>query len=273
MNQIVDYPRLAIEGVPLIRVWDHSPGGGTWVLPGLSTVEAFPTMWGALHLAHNDWVAEANSYSLVGADQGAAESVRLSLALDALEILKPRFILSLYSYISIFYVLENGFCVLFDELKHLHGQLGLRSKIHPKPKRPAYLYVMDRIRDHTVVHWGGPRKKHALNSRAGRYWGFSWDSEASSLVDLRFGGISLVGAAERQLLSLSETHGICTKYLAAYDSRCAELQERIVSNLPKKNQSKGIFSCDKAAIKFVGSGACASSSASIGEYFLQNAFA
>jgi hypothetical protein len=39
--------------------------------------------------------------------------------MEALERLKPRFVQCLFSYINFFFTLENGFAVLFDELREI----------------------------------------------------------------------------------------------------------------------------------------------------------
>jgi hypothetical protein len=232
MTEIMNESGLAVAKIWPIRVWDHAPGGGAWVFPGLSNTEAIPTLWGVLHQIHDDWLREAGRFSYAGHRTADPELERTRFLFAALDELKPRYIQCLFSYINFFFVLENGFSVFYDELRALQHQLGLGLKTDKKPKDPAYFAKLRRVRNTTVVHWGGPEKKHDINSRAGRYWGFSFDGASDNLADLRFGSTSLVGADDRQLESIPETHRICTDHLKQYDALCAELFERVVSRLP-----------------------------------------
>lgn len=223
---------LAIARVWPIRVWDHGPGGGTWVLPSLSNIEAIPTLWRVLHQIHDDWVREADKYNYSEVQRTQPNLDKSVFLMEALEEVKPRYIQYLFSYVNFFFTLENGFSVFYDELKALQAQLGLGLKISKKPKQPQNYSKLRRVRNYTVVHWGGPGKKHDINSHAGRMWGFSFKAEAVTLLDLRFGAISLVGADDRYLETIPEIHRACIGYLKQYDELCAELFERIVSHLP-----------------------------------------
>lgn len=165
----------AISKIEPIRVWDHAEGRGTWVLPALSHTEAIPTLWKILDLIRSDWTEAAAALSIP--DNCTDISSKACFHLDALEYLKPRFIQCLFSYINFFFTLENGFQVLLSELGDLNHELGLKLKIPKSPKRPPYIEKIWLVRNHTVVHWGGPGKKHELDSRAGRLWGFSWPGD------------------------------------------------------------------------------------------------
>jgi hypothetical protein len=232
MTEIMNDSDLAIAKVWPIRVWDHAPDGGTWIFPDLSNMEAIPTLWHVLHQIHEDWVREAGKYSYAEYRKADPDLDWPRFFVAACDELRPRYIQCLFSYINFFFLLKNGISIFYDELKAFQYDLGLRLKIDKVPKEPAYLAKLRRVRNNTVVHWGGPDKKNAINSRAGRYWGFSLDGASDNLINLRFGSTSLVGADDRHLESIPETHRICTEYLTWYDALCAELFERIASHLP-----------------------------------------
>ena len=145
---------------------------------------------------------------------------------------KPKYILCLFSYINFFFLLENGYKYIFHELKKLSFQLKLNLKIPKSPKRNKYIMKMRLVRNHTVIHWGGLDNKDKLNSSAGKNWGLSHSTLDDSLIDLKFGCASVVGADDRTLEPLRETHQICSKYLKEHDDKCAELFHSIVKNLP-----------------------------------------
>lgn len=212
-----------------IRVWDHS-NNRAWSLPALSNIEVIPTFWVILHQINNDWKDQALKFSYpTGSDHNISKDEFL---FDALDELKPRYIQCLFSYINFFFTLENGYSIFHGELKSFKDELSLRLKVPKKPKRNPYIEKLQLIRNHTVVHWGGPDKKYDIDSRAGRYWGFSFSSNADSLIDLEFGSETLVGAKDRVLKPLPETHRICTDHLKQYDLICASLLNEIVNNLP-----------------------------------------
>jgi hypothetical protein len=199
-------------------------------VPGLSHADIVPTLWVILHQIEADWRELAMSYVYEGPDDD--RDARSSFCFDTYEALRPRYVQCLFSYISFFYLLENGFTVLYDELKDLAFTLNLRFKMPRKPKRPEYIKKLRRVRNHTVVHWGGPDKKSHLNSRAGRMWGFSWDAQANDLVHLCFGNMSVVGAEDRTLLSIPETHAISAAYLREWDEAAHFVLATILEHLP-----------------------------------------
>jgi hypothetical protein len=223
-------PELNISKVKSIRVWDHSPNGGTWALPGLSHRGIIPTLWTILFQLENDWLEEAGKYVYMGNLED--DLSRTTFLLEALEALRPRYIQCLFSYINFFFLLENGFGVLYAELRQLARQLNLPLKLGKKPKREEYIEKLRRVRNHTVVHWGGPDKKHDLNSRAGRMWGFAWSNTATDLKEIEFGFLSVVGSEDRILKSIAETHRVCVAYLQQYDPLCFDLLTRIIAHLP-----------------------------------------
>ncbi len=221
---------LAISKIAPVRVWDHRDGGGTWLLPSLSHTEIIPTLWQILYLIQSDWGQAAACFAVP--HEAVDDSEMAFSQMNALESLKPRYIHCLFSYINFFFTLENGFQVLLTELGQLNNELQLRLDVPKRPKQPAYVEKLRRVRNNTVVHWGGPAKKNELDSRAGRFWGFSWPGGSSDLTDLAFGNESLQGANDRVLHPIPKTHSICVEYLKQYDEKCADLLGRIVTRLP-----------------------------------------
>ena len=228
----MNVPDLSIAKVSTVAVWDHSPGGGVSVFPGLSISEAFPTLWNVLHQIHEDRIRESNEYNYADYKGDNPEVDRAVFLLIVMEDLKPRYIHCLFSYINFFFTLEIGFSNLYGELKRFQAHLGLGLKIPKKPRAPENYHKLRRIRNHTVVHWGGPDKNADINSAAGRMWGFSVDSNADTLLALRVGASSIAGADDRYLEPISEIHRNCADYLKAYDDLCAGILEEVASRLP-----------------------------------------
>jgi hypothetical protein len=219
-----------------ICVWDHQPGGSTWVLPKLSHIEVIPTLWIILHQIVDDWDQYSSEFSFENVDSpGISKAEYQSYAFEEL---KPRFINCLFSYINFFFLVENGFSIMFDEIKGIAKELDLTIKTPKKPKRGEYLRRLRMVRNHTVVHWGGPKNKDAIDSRAGRQWGFSFPGDADTLKDISFGAMSLIGATDRELRTLSETHTEATSYLRKYDVACAEMLQEIIRALPLRKGSR-----------------------------------
>ena len=214
-----------------IRVWDHK-NDRTWTLPSLDHIEVIPTLWRVLDQIDTDWKDHAARYSYSALKDPDLD--KAVFVVHAVDELKPKYILSLFSYINFFFTLENGLSIFYDELKNLKDELSLKLKIAKTPKRVPYIEKLRLVRNHTVVHWGGPDKKHDLDSKAGRLWGFSLSTNVDDLTYLEFGYSSLVGAKDRTLKSLPETHIICIGYLKQYDALCAELLNRIANHLPMK---------------------------------------
>jgi hypothetical protein len=231
MTEIMNGSGLELHKISPIRVWDHKDNG-TWTLPSLDHVEVIPTLWLILNEIDRDWKNYAAHYSY-----SALKNPDIDKAVcfvHAVDELKPKYILCLFSYINFFFTLENGLSIFYDELKDLKDELSLRLKIANKPKRVPYIEKLRLVRNNTVVHWGGPDKKHDLDSKAGRLWGFSLSTSVDDLTYLEFGSSSIVGAKDRTLKSLPETHDICIGYLKQYDALCADLLNRIVNHLPMK---------------------------------------
>ena len=223
-------PQLRIAQVQAIRVYDHGPKGGIWVLPGLSHRHIIPTLWTILHQLEADWEDIAQGHVYAG--DPADDLARFAFLHATLEMLESRYIQCLFSYINFFCLLENGFGVLYDKLKVVSHELKRRLKLPKKPKPTEYVQRVRRVRNHTVVHWGGPGLKHQLDSRAGRMWGFAWSTSATDLGGLEFGYMGVVGANPRVLKALGETHHLCVQYLQQLDAVCAELLGSIVAQMP-----------------------------------------
>lgn len=229
MTETMHSSGLEVAKIWPIRVWGKN---GVWSLPSLSHIEVIPTLWTILHQIDSDWKNYAASYSYSGLKRlYVSKNVFFTYAFEEL---KPRYIQCLFSYINFFFTLENGLSIYYDELKLLKDELALKLKIAKKPKRNAYVEKLRLVRNTTVVHWGGPDKKHDVESRAGRSWGFSWASDADDLTYLEFTPSLVDGAKDRLLKSLPDTHNICISYLKQYDVLCANLLSQIVSHLPIK---------------------------------------
>ena len=125
-----------------------------------------------------------------------------------------------------------SFKIVLSEFGKLDRELGLKLDVPKHPKRPPYIDKLRRVRNSTVVHWGGSEKKHQLDSQAGRRWGFSWPGDATDLRNLAFGSQSVIGAQDRGLQPIPATHEVCMKYLKQYDDKCVDLFRGIASHLP-----------------------------------------
>ncbi|MBI5294621.1 MAG: hypothetical protein HY869_04030 [Chloroflexi bacterium] len=227
---------LELPNIWPIRVWDNQEGGGgTWVLPSLNHMEVIPTLWIILQQIIDDWKKYSAEFSFTSVNDPNISKIEFQF--NTFDELEPRFINCLFSYINFIFLLENGFDVMFDELKGLAKELDLPIKIPKKPKRNAYIQRLRLVRNHTVVHWGGPKNKDYIDSRAGRNWGFSIPTDADTLEDISFGYVSLVGANDRELRTLAQTHMEVTAYLRKYDVACAGMLKEIVQFLPIKKGS------------------------------------
>lgn len=227
---------LEIPQIEVIRVWDDSIPA-TWVLPSMSVNDAFPILWEVLHLIVSDWNAAVNTSN----DSEIAPSNTPSSVVreyEKFERLKPRFIQALFSYINFFFTLQNGYCVFLSDMKDICRDLDITLRLPKHPKPNAYIHKLRRVRNHTVVHWGGPDQKRDIDSKAGRSWGFSWPANPDGLIDLQFGGDSLIGASDRQLLSMNETHRICTEHLREYDRLCVDVWSKLVQLLPSEKGTR-----------------------------------
>lgn len=232
----VSPPKAAVRlpNVRPIRVFDEKLPG-YWMLPGMSYSYSIPTIWSALELSVDDWInaAESNRF-----DKSLEEDAAMEQQFLIFDRLLPRYILCLFSYTHNFFLLENGYQILFDEIKRIPMEFGERLKVPKRPKRPEYIERLRLVRNKTMTHWGGPDDRHHIDSRAGRQWGFSTPSADDSLRRTAFGYESAIGASPRQLLSLEETHNICEKYLLQYDYACADMFEQIRCLMPRETNGR-----------------------------------
>lgn len=162
MTEIMNSSELELPKIWPIRVWDRK-NIGTWTLPSLNHTEVIPTLWVILHQIDSDWKDHASSYSYSALKKHHIHKAEFFV--HALDELEPRYIQCLFSYINFFFTLENGLSIFYDELKNLKDELGLRLRIAKKPKRVPYIEKLRLVRNNTVVHWGGPDKKHDVDSR------------------------------------------------------------------------------------------------------------
>ena len=128
-------------------------------LPGIDYIEAIPTCWKILDDLVIDWEIAASKYTF---SQIQNVNEKMTYALYAMDELKPKYILCLFSYINFFFLLENGYKYIFHELLKLSFQLKLNLKIPKSPKRNKYIMKMRLVRNHTVIHWGGLDNKDKL---------------------------------------------------------------------------------------------------------------
>ena len=84
-DEIINESGLEIAKMWPIRAWDHSPGGGTWTLPGMSTIEGFPTLWLAMRQIVKDWQMEASKYDFRAYQAADGDLDRTSYMFEALD--------------------------------------------------------------------------------------------------------------------------------------------------------------------------------------------
>jgi hypothetical protein len=154
---------------------------------------------------------------------------------EAIDELQPRFIQCLFSYVSFFFLMETGFGRLSKEVSDLYRKLHVKPNALKKPKPCSYIEKLRLVRNKTIVHWGEPKNAEyeSPDDRAGQNWERFWPTDEEDLYDFIFGGSSVPGALDRQLLPFRETHRICTEYLRQYDEHCASLLFGFEPHLPK----------------------------------------
>jgi hypothetical protein len=216
-----------------VRVTDIS-AKATWVLPGTMPSQ-LPVLWKALELAQADWRATCAA-NPVAWETGDAHA--MAHHQEVLDAVLPRYILCLFSYVHNFFLLENGYQILFTEISRLPSIVGEKLAMAKRPKRPAYVEILRRVRNHTMTHWGGPEQRLNLDSRAGRYWGLSWPTQDTTFDNLVFGGDSVVGAADRSLLPLAEMHNLLVPYLLDYDHTCTAMFESFRGLMPRTHAGR-----------------------------------
>lgn len=221
-----------------IRVIDENMQA-TWTLPSMDSSYALPTLWKTLEMALSDWLALAEANPITTSD--SIEDY-FEKSHKIFNDLMPRYVMYLFSYTHNFFLLENGYRVLFEEIRHMPLEYGRRIRTPKKPKRPSYVERLRLVRNRTMTHWGGPEDKAHIDSRSGRLWGFSFPSKSADLKKLGFGHVGVDGATPRHLLPLDETHEICEKYLLEYDYACADMYEEILGQMPTTINGRQYFS-------------------------------
>lgn len=189
-------------------------------------------LWTVLHNCHDDWRNFSRSYPIPSDKE---EDVRRELLSEALVHLQPRFIQCLFSYVNFFFLMDTGFGRLSKEVSDLYRKLQLKPKALKKPKPCSYIEKLRLVRNKTIVHWGEPKNAEceSPDDRAGWSWDRFLLTNDEDLYDFIFGGSSVPGALDRQLLPFRETHRICTEYLWKYDEHCASLLVGLKPHLPK----------------------------------------
>lgn len=224
-----------LEGIWPINVIDHEMPGA-WVTPDASTLGNIPLLRKILDQIVQDWKSEAAKYNLP-ASRRARDHVRSTLFFDAVDMIIPRFIQSLFSYIVFFFMVENGYHLVYSRLNKLNDDLGLHLPHGRLPQRTEFRERLWLVRNFSVAHWSGTENKRRLDSSAGRDWGIFWNQNAS-LEELQFGATGVSGSKNRQLEPLPEIHRLCSLYLDEFDEVCANYLLDIKSYLPLKVGSR-----------------------------------
>jgi hypothetical protein len=201
----------------------------TWVLPGLSHAYTVLILWKAIEVAVDQWNRAADENPL---SAGALDAESWGKDYQTYEHLLPTYIHCLFSYTHNAFLLENGYLVLFNEIKGIAQEIGLKISVPKRPKRDAYIDRLRLVRNKTMTHWGGPDDRTHIDSFAGRLWGCSYPSKAETLKDLAFGYASVAGAKPRHLESINKTHEIFEAYLLEYDYACANMFSEIRAAMP-----------------------------------------
>lgn len=229
LSELLSESELQITRYFPIRVWDDNING-TYVYPSLSHWEEFPTLLKILNLIDADWKKLAKNYTFPF--KGVLKNQKITFMSSTLDGLKPHFIFHLFSYINFFFTLDYGFKGLYKELKEINHKLGLNYKFPKQPKWNDYIKKIKLVRNKTVVHWGDPNSDRSPDTSAGKMWGFSFPTDDNNLLNLSFGSSSVVGASDRVLKPLPETHLICKKYLLEFDAVCSNMFKQIIESLP-----------------------------------------
>jgi hypothetical protein len=227
-----------------VRVLDNG-NQATWGIPSSSVVMNIPALWEILNQIVQDWRSVASEYRLpasVNSDDHA-----MTFAMDAIERTKPRFIQCLFSYITFFFMLENGYHSVYSELNQLNRELGLKLQHDKPPKRTEFVNRLWRIRNVSIAHWADAGDKDSVDSIAGRGWGLSfsasgadarsWNLEELQTLVSRFrrhdkGTGATEISANLRTKPIPQMHSLCSSYLGQFDSVCASYLGDIKSRLP-----------------------------------------
>jgi hypothetical protein len=173
-------------------VWDTTPGGGVWRVPNAAVLANIPVLWAILFRVIEDWLSEASRYGLPL--EIVVEEDKAVALVNAIEMAKPRYIQRLFSYITFFFALENGYCLVYSQLNRINRKLNLKLR-HPRPpKRSEFIERLWLVRNFSIAHWAGTEKQN-LDSIAGRSWSLFIDKDEQELYnisDLQFGASGVV---------------------------------------------------------------------------------
>jgi hypothetical protein len=225
-------------------VWDYA-NRVTWTVPTSPVSINIPVLWKILDQVVGDWHLAAEEHQMAGSAE--SDEKRLSFLTNAIESVKPRFIQCLFSYISFFFMLENGYHFIYSELNELNMTPALRLPHRKPPEQPEFIENLWAIRNYSIAHWAGTEQKKRIDSAAGRGWGmcfsasdatgWDWDIEKLQLGNIRIcREDENAGITERSFnlgtKSIPEMHIICTSYLGEFDEVCTEYLDAIKSRLP-----------------------------------------
>ncbi len=212
-----------LEGIWPVNVTDSSRQAMRSV-PSPSSLGNIPFLRNILETIVKDWVDDCGVYAkLWGKDR--------EHMLDIIDEIKPRFIQRLFSYITFFFMVENGYYLVYSQLNSLNNDLALKIKHGKPPKKAELIYRLRRVRNWSIAHWSDTEKRHEKNAIAGRMLGVNWKKD-DPLTELQFGSASVLGAKDRNLPSIPKIHQQCVSYLDEFDEVCASYLLTLKLSLP-----------------------------------------
>jgi len=138
------------------------------------------------------------------------------------------------SYITFFFMLENGYHYVYSELNDLNNKLNLKLPHDKPPRRTKFLNDLWAIRNFSIAHWAGTEKKNLADSIAGQSWGMvhgvkthhqfrKWEWDIEYVVPLM---------SKYPMESIPEMHSACSRYLDEFERVCYEYLSAIKMKLP-----------------------------------------
>ncbi len=209
-----------------IEVWDNERLT-VHTVPSGPVLQNIPVLWEILNLIVQDWKSAAavgDSLKKLGSKQE-----RLSLFGQLLRQLKPRIFSCFFSYITFFFMLENGYRYVYSELNHLNRELRLTLAHDKPPKHNRFLGDLWKVRNDSIAHWAGTQRKALAHSIAVDNWGFGFALKTEHKWDIEY---CIPTHSKYPMQSIPEMHEICVKYLAEFDRVCCEYIRAIKMKLP-----------------------------------------
>jgi hypothetical protein len=200
-------------------------------IPEQQVMENIDVIWAMLEQVIQDWLTASRAYPSFA--KVKERDKRAVLEFEAFRGFKPRIFQTLFSYIILFFMLENGYHFVYFELNRLNRELDLRIRHSKPPKRTALINALWKLRNYTVAHWAATEKQQISDSVAGRQWGYAfglakrpdeWAGDMEHIVP-GFAGVAIA--------SIPETHVRCSKYLSEFDQVCADYLKAIIAQMPR----------------------------------------